>query len=94
MYFNQVYNNEYDDSGVDKWLNETYLSKFPSAIKQRVNTTSIKSVKQGSTTAITILKKVFLLSATELGSNNIQLHYKEMCIRDRNIPLTKVGSTR
>lgn len=86
MYFNQVYNNEYDDSGVDKWLNETYLSKFPSAIKQRVNTTSIKSVKQGSTTAITLLKKVFLLSATELGSNNIQLHYKE----GTNLPIASM----
>lgn len=86
MYFNQVYNNEYHNSNVDKWLNETYLSKFSSAIQGRINATNIQYIKQGSTTATTLSKRVFLLSATELGSNNIQLHYKE----GTNLPIASM----
>lgn len=70
MYFNQVYNNEYDNSNVDKWLNETYSSKFSSNVQRRILSSAIKYTKQDSMKVGTLIRKIFLLSATELGSLN------------------------
>ena len=70
MYFNQVYNNEYNNSNVDKWLNETYSSKFSSNVQRRILSSAIKYTKQDSMKVGTLIRKIFLLSATELGSLN------------------------
>lgn len=60
----------YTSSEMDTWLNNTssgYLSYFDDAMRNAIISTSVKVIPYGESTATTIARQAFLLSASEAG---------------------------
>jgi hypothetical protein len=61
----------YNGNTVDTYLNESYIKRFSSKVKSAIGTTKIYSVQDNtSSTIVTLTRKAFALSATELGHSS------------------------
>ncbi len=67
---NATNDSTYISSEMDTWLNDTssgYLSYFDDAMRNAIISTSVKVMPYGESTATTIARQAFLLSASEVG---------------------------
>ena len=70
--WNSSNQNDYIDSSINAWLNNTYLYLLDADIRKAIGTTKFRyTYGNGSNTLSTMSKPVFLLSATELFGNTV-----------------------
>ena len=63
--------NEYDDSTMDDWFNETYLQMLDETVQSQIGTTKFYYTPGNGDYVVTTLEKpIFALSCTELGFSN------------------------
>jgi hypothetical protein len=76
--WNNSYNSNYSTSAIDSWLNSTYKNLLDAGVQSAMATTTIYYTPgNGNTTATTLARAIFLLSATELGRYNSNYVTKE-----------------
>ena len=66
--WNSTRSNVYNGSAIDVWMNGTYLNQIESGVRNSIAEVEISATQGGqNSTAITLNRKVFLLSFTEVG---------------------------